>query len=175
MFPRRLFQPLFGEEAGLRNTFDLADHPRDVGVSVLFFEGDAEGVGGHVDLDAPYLLVAQHPVTTEYGQGEQQIEQTLEALKLNLAVMDDPAMHGTVAIPDRALIVSIDRRSATSATTPPSAVEISNWAVTMPATSPSTSATTSPGAGTGTGTGTGYRMSSSAQPIFPVSASLMAS
>jgi len=42
---------------------------------------EMEGVGGHVDLDAPYLLVSQHPVTTEYGQGELQIEQTLEALR----------------------------------------------------------------------------------------------
>lgn len=39
-----------------------------------------EGVGGHVDLDAPFLLVAQHPVTTEYGQGERQISETLMAL-----------------------------------------------------------------------------------------------
>jgi UDP-hydrolysing UDP-N-acetyl-D-glucosamine 2-epimerase len=40
-----------------------------------------EGVGGGViDLDAPYLLVAQYPVTTEYGQGEMQINETLMAL-----------------------------------------------------------------------------------------------
>jgi UDP-hydrolysing UDP-N-acetyl-D-glucosamine 2-epimerase len=40
-----------------------------------------EGVGGHLDLDQPFLLVAQHPVTTEYGQGETQIAETLAALK----------------------------------------------------------------------------------------------
>jgi UDP-hydrolysing UDP-N-acetyl-D-glucosamine 2-epimerase len=41
---------------------------------------DREGVGGHVDIDAPFLLVNQHPVTTEYGEGELQIVETLEAL-----------------------------------------------------------------------------------------------
>ncbi len=39
-----------------------------------------EGVGGHVDLSRPFLLVNQHPVTTEYGLGERQVEQTLKAL-----------------------------------------------------------------------------------------------
>jgi UDP-hydrolysing UDP-N-acetyl-D-glucosamine 2-epimerase len=39
-----------------------------------------EGVGGEIDLDAPFLLVSQHPVTTEYGQGEHQITETLMAL-----------------------------------------------------------------------------------------------
>jgi UDP-hydrolysing UDP-N-acetyl-D-glucosamine 2-epimerase len=40
-----------------------------------------EGVGGHIDLDQPFLLVSQHPVTTEYGDGEAQIAATLAALK----------------------------------------------------------------------------------------------
>ncbi len=39
-----------------------------------------EGVGGHIDLDQPFLLVNQHPVTTEYTQGETQINETLMAL-----------------------------------------------------------------------------------------------
>ena len=42
---------------------------------------DREGVGGHVDIDQPFLLVSQHPVTTEYGSGEQQIAETLAALE----------------------------------------------------------------------------------------------
>jgi UDP-hydrolysing UDP-N-acetyl-D-glucosamine 2-epimerase len=42
---------------------------------------EREGVGGVVDLDKPFLLVNQHPVTTEYGQGEAQINATLEALQ----------------------------------------------------------------------------------------------
>lgn len=42
---------------------------------------EREGVGGDIDLDEPFLLVSQHPVTTEYGQGERQIGQTLAALQ----------------------------------------------------------------------------------------------
>jgi UDP-hydrolysing UDP-N-acetyl-D-glucosamine 2-epimerase len=41
---------------------------------------DREGVGGHISTDAPFLLVSQHPVTTEYGQAEHQITETLMAL-----------------------------------------------------------------------------------------------
>lgn len=40
----------------------------------------AEGVGGEIDLDRPFVLVSQHPVTTEYGAGEDQITATLEAV-----------------------------------------------------------------------------------------------
>jgi UDP-hydrolysing UDP-N-acetyl-D-glucosamine 2-epimerase len=39
-----------------------------------------EGVGVHINPDEPFLLVAQYPVTTEYGQGEAHITETLEAL-----------------------------------------------------------------------------------------------
>jgi UDP-hydrolysing UDP-N-acetyl-D-glucosamine 2-epimerase len=39
----------------------------------------AEGVGPSFSLDHPFLLVSQHPVTTEYGAGEDQIFETLEA------------------------------------------------------------------------------------------------
>ena len=41
---------------------------------------EREGAGAHITLDEPFLLVSQHPVTTEYGQGEQQIDETLAAL-----------------------------------------------------------------------------------------------
>jgi UDP-hydrolysing UDP-N-acetyl-D-glucosamine 2-epimerase len=41
---------------------------------------DLGGVGGSIDPSEPFVLVAQHPVTTEYGQGRDQIEQTLEAV-----------------------------------------------------------------------------------------------
>ena len=41
---------------------------------------DKEGVGAHVDPRQPFLLVSQHPVTTEYGDGERQITETLLAL-----------------------------------------------------------------------------------------------
>lgn len=42
---------------------------------------EREGVGGHISTTEPYLLVSQHPVTTEYGQAEQQITETLTALQ----------------------------------------------------------------------------------------------
>ena len=42
---------------------------------------EREGAGAHLSLDAPFLLVSQHPVTTEYGQGEAQINETLAALE----------------------------------------------------------------------------------------------
>lgn len=40
-----------------------------------------EGVGGHLDPDKPFLLVSQHPITTEFGDGERQITETLMALQ----------------------------------------------------------------------------------------------
>jgi len=40
----------------------------------------AEGVGPRFSLEEPFLLVSQHPVTTEYGTGEGQITATLEAV-----------------------------------------------------------------------------------------------
>jgi UDP-hydrolysing UDP-N-acetyl-D-glucosamine 2-epimerase len=39
------------------------------------------GVGGAFDLDEPFLIVSQHPVTTEYGDGERQITETLQAVQ----------------------------------------------------------------------------------------------
>ncbi|MHB8694001.1 MAG: UDP-N-acetylglucosamine 2-epimerase [Solirubrobacteraceae bacterium] len=56
---------------------EVADDPGDTDRSA---ELEQEGVGGAIDLDEPYLLVAQHPVTTEYGSGEQQIAETLAAV-----------------------------------------------------------------------------------------------
>jgi UDP-hydrolysing UDP-N-acetyl-D-glucosamine 2-epimerase len=41
------------------------------------------GVGEKLDLDKPFALVSQHPVTTEYGEGERQITATLEAVRAN--------------------------------------------------------------------------------------------
>lgn len=38
------------------------------------------GVGAEIDQNAPYIVVLQHPVTTEYGSGLDQIKQTLEAI-----------------------------------------------------------------------------------------------
>lgn len=39
------------------------------------------GVGSELDWDKDYILVVQHPVTTSYGQGLFQINQTLESLR----------------------------------------------------------------------------------------------
>jgi UDP-hydrolysing UDP-N-acetyl-D-glucosamine 2-epimerase len=39
------------------------------------------GVGGRFSLDDAFLIVSQHPVTTEYGDGKRQIEETLKALQ----------------------------------------------------------------------------------------------
>jgi UDP-hydrolysing UDP-N-acetyl-D-glucosamine 2-epimerase len=39
------------------------------------------GVGGMFSLDRPFLLVSQHSVTTEYGDGERQITETLKAVQ----------------------------------------------------------------------------------------------
>lgn len=41
----------------------------------------ADGVGPSFSLDEPFLLVSQHPVTTEFGAGEAQITATLEAVR----------------------------------------------------------------------------------------------
>jgi UDP-hydrolysing UDP-N-acetyl-D-glucosamine 2-epimerase len=40
----------------------------------------AQGVGGVFDLEQPFVLLSQHPVTTEYGDGERQIAETLQAV-----------------------------------------------------------------------------------------------
>jgi UDP-hydrolysing UDP-N-acetyl-D-glucosamine 2-epimerase len=40
-----------------------------------------DGVGSRVDLDQAFVLLSQHPVTTEYGTGEAQINASLQAIK----------------------------------------------------------------------------------------------
>ena len=70
------------------NTVHLVGCPRiDLVADIL--RGDADlhlesiksGVGASVNLDKPFILVSQHPVTTEYGEGERQIVATLEAVR----------------------------------------------------------------------------------------------
>ncbi|HEX3178536.1 MAG TPA: UDP-N-acetylglucosamine 2-epimerase [Methylomirabilota bacterium] len=53
-------------------TLDLS-LPRDIFKRYL-------GVGSEIDQTRPYLVVLQHPVTTEYGRGFEQINETLEAV-----------------------------------------------------------------------------------------------
>ena len=59
----------------------------DLVAEVLADGGDSlsaifeSGVGGTLDLERPFLIVSQHPVTTEYGDGERQITETLSAVQ----------------------------------------------------------------------------------------------
>lgn len=67
----------------------LVGCPRiDLVVEVLAQEKDrlgpdlfTEGVGGSFDIGSPFVMVSQHPVTTEFGEGERQITETLTAVK----------------------------------------------------------------------------------------------
>lgn len=60
---------------------DILDAPEISLESALF----DKGVGEKLNFDQPFVLVSQHPVTTEYGAGEAQITMTLEAIReLNL-------------------------------------------------------------------------------------------
>jgi UDP-hydrolysing UDP-N-acetyl-D-glucosamine 2-epimerase len=42
---------------------------------------EREGVGARFDAGQPFILVSQHPVTTEYGRGEAQVAETLAAVR----------------------------------------------------------------------------------------------
>lgn len=57
---------------------DILSRPLSADCEKLF----NEGVGGTLDLSKPFLLVSQHPVTTEYGEGERQITETLSAIAM---------------------------------------------------------------------------------------------
>jgi UDP-hydrolysing UDP-N-acetyl-D-glucosamine 2-epimerase len=51
----------------------------DLSLPTNFFNRSG-GVGPQLDSTRPYIVVLQHPVTTEYGQGGAQIEETLTAI-----------------------------------------------------------------------------------------------
>lgn len=55
----------------------ILDHPPKHELESLF----SEGVGAKFSFDEPFVLVSQHPVTTEYGEGEKQITNTLEVVR----------------------------------------------------------------------------------------------
>lgn len=59
-------------------SLELQNDSYDV-LDSLFME--FSGVGKGFDLRSGYLLVSQHPVTTEFGNNRYQIEQTIEALE----------------------------------------------------------------------------------------------
>ena len=47
-----------------------------------------EGVGGKIDFKEKFIILSQHPVTTEYGHGESQVISTLKSLEeLNIQVI----------------------------------------------------------------------------------------
>lgn len=52
----------------------------DLKISSDLFE-QYGGVGQPIDLNSPYVVVLQHPVTTEFGSGIEQINATLQAVK----------------------------------------------------------------------------------------------
>ena len=41
----------------------------------------SEGVGQEIEIEKPFILISQHPVTTEYDTSEEAILNTLEAVK----------------------------------------------------------------------------------------------
>jgi UDP-hydrolysing UDP-N-acetyl-D-glucosamine 2-epimerase len=55
---------------------EILQSPEKIGEAI-----EREGVGAHFDPDRDFILVSQHPVTTEYGSGEQQITETLTAVR----------------------------------------------------------------------------------------------
>jgi UDP-hydrolysing UDP-N-acetyl-D-glucosamine 2-epimerase len=81
--------PSFVFNVGCPRIDSIAEELNNDSTNVLetLFE-DYGGVGGDFDLSRPFLLVSQHPVTTEYGCNRKQIEETLAALhRLKLPVI----------------------------------------------------------------------------------------
>ena len=56
---------------------DIIDNLDQVDMSSIV----TEGVGDKIDITKPFVLLSQHPVTTEYGKGEEQILNSLRAIK----------------------------------------------------------------------------------------------
>ncbi len=71
---------------------EVVDCLNDGSLGQNIFE-EYKGVGEIFNLNEPFLLVSQHPVTTEYGQGRIQIRETLYAL-------DELKMHTIMLWPN---------------------------------------------------------------------------
>jgi UDP-hydrolysing UDP-N-acetyl-D-glucosamine 2-epimerase len=56
---------------------EILDNKKQQKISDIFATG---GVGEKFDIKNKFIIVSQHPVTTEYGESEKQITQTLEAV-----------------------------------------------------------------------------------------------
>tara|TARA_B100001123_G_scaffold430834_1_gene551426 strand:+ start:113 stop:1261 length:1149 start_codon:yes stop_codon:yes gene_type:complete len=64
---------------------DLISHSISEKNKIKIDEFLKDGVGEPIDIKSPFLLVSQHPVTTEYGSSEKQIVETLNAIrKINI-------------------------------------------------------------------------------------------
>jgi UDP-hydrolysing UDP-N-acetyl-D-glucosamine 2-epimerase len=60
----------------------------DLSLDSKIFERNGNGFGKAIDLSKPYVLVLQHPVTTEHGKVSAHIKETLAALEeLNMPVL----------------------------------------------------------------------------------------
>jgi UDP-hydrolysing UDP-N-acetyl-D-glucosamine 2-epimerase len=57
---------------------DIVDKDVDESIFTSMFE---QGVGGVFDIRRPFVILSQHPVTTEYGEGERQITESLRAIQ----------------------------------------------------------------------------------------------
>ncbi len=72
-----------------RETLHLVGCPRiDLVAELLKNDRDnlerglfSAGVGEALNIDEPFVMVSQHPVITEYGEGERQISATMEAVR----------------------------------------------------------------------------------------------
>lgn len=62
-------------------SIDIAMQIMKIPVPVSDLIESSGGVGAPLDLDEPYIVVLQHPVTTEYAQARQHIEETLFAIR----------------------------------------------------------------------------------------------
>ncbi len=60
----------------------------DLGIDDGFYERVGKGYGDQIDLRKPFLLVLQHPVTSEYAQSKRNMEEVLQAVQSsNLPVL----------------------------------------------------------------------------------------
>lgn len=76
----RLGEPLESVHTVGCPRIDLVAQTLEQGEGIDYKELFNEGVGGPVDLDKPFIMLSQHPVTTEYGGGERRITNSLQAI-----------------------------------------------------------------------------------------------
>ena len=57
------------------------DHIKGIDCSDISELKKYKGLGGNMDWSKPYILMIQHPITTSFGEGYEQIGQTLNAMR----------------------------------------------------------------------------------------------